>query len=74
MTDYSDYFGPEGLLVRGTIIVVPGRGETRATYTRFGRRLAADAYRVRVVDFPDLDAVTARQTQVVELVDRWMLA
>lgn len=56
MTQYSDHFGPEGLLVRGTIIVVPGRGETRATYTRFGRRLAADAYRVRVVDAPDLDA------------------
>ncbi|WP_427917405.1 alpha/beta hydrolase [Streptomyces sp. cg40] len=55
MTQYSDYFGPEGLLVRGTILIVPGRGETRATYTRFGRRLAADAYRVRVVDAPDLD-------------------
>ncbi|MBK3573496.1 alpha/beta hydrolase [Streptomyces sp. MBT65] len=55
MTQYTDYFGPEGLLVRGTVIVVPGRGETRATYTRFGRRLAADAYRVRVVDAPDLD-------------------
>lgn len=55
MTQYTDYFGPEGLLVRGTIIVVPGRGETRATYTRFGRRLSADAYRVRVVDAPDLD-------------------
>ncbi|WP_329241919.1 lysophospholipase [Streptomyces sp. NBC_01478] len=55
MTQYSDHFGPEGLLVRGTVLVVPGRGETRATYTRFGRRLAADAYRVRVVDAPDLD-------------------
>lgn len=55
MTQYSDYFGPEGLLVRGTILIVPGRGETRATYTRFGTRLAADAYRVRVVDAPDLD-------------------
>ncbi|MFI5881567.1 alpha/beta hydrolase [Streptomyces sp. NPDC051554] len=54
MTQYSDYFGPEGLRVRGTVLVVPGRGETRATYTRFGRRLAADAYRVRVIDAPDL--------------------
>ncbi|MFJ4632237.1 alpha/beta hydrolase [Streptomyces sp. NPDC088847] len=54
MTQYSDYFGPEGLRVRGTVLVVPGRGETRSTYTRFGRRLAADAYRVRVVDAPDL--------------------
>lgn len=56
MTQYSDYFGPEGLRVRGTVLVVPGRGETRATYARFGRRLAADAYRVRVIDAPDLDA------------------
>ncbi|MBK6010668.1 alpha/beta hydrolase [Streptomyces sp. MBT53] len=71
MTQYSDYFGPEGLLVRGTILIVPGRGETRATYTRFGRRLAADAYRVRVVDAPDLDtedltALAARLTEAAE--------
>lgn len=52
---HTDHFGPEGLLVRGTVVVVPGRGETRATYDRFGRRLAADAYRVRVVDAPRLD-------------------
>jgi alpha-beta hydrolase superfamily lysophospholipase len=56
MTQYSDHHGPEGLLVRGTILVVPGRGETPATYARFGRRLAADAYRVRVIDAPGLDA------------------
>ncbi|MGW0875411.1 alpha/beta hydrolase [Streptomyces sp. NPDC002740] len=56
MTQYSDYHGPEGLRVRGTVVVVPGRGETRATYARLGRRLAADAYRVRVIDAPDLAA------------------
>ncbi|MEV6197733.1 alpha/beta hydrolase [Streptomyces sp. NPDC051920] len=56
MTQYSDHHGPEGLLVRGTILVVPGRGETWATYERFGARLAADAYRVRVIDPPALDA------------------
>ncbi|MFE2517152.1 alpha/beta hydrolase [Streptomyces mirabilis] len=56
MTQYSDHHGPEGLRTRGTILVVAGRGETRATYARFGRRLAADAYRVRVIDAPDLDA------------------
>ncbi|WP_105969169.1 alpha/beta hydrolase [Streptomyces geranii] len=55
MTYHSDYFGPEGLRVRGTVIVVPGRGETRATYVRFGKRLAADAYRVRVIDAPFLE-------------------
>ncbi|UXX97137.1 lysophospholipase [Streptomyces sp. AD2-2] len=71
MTQYSDYFGPEGLRVRGTVLVVPGRGETRSTYTRFGRRLAADAYRVRVIDAPDLDtedltALAARLSEAAE--------
>ncbi|PSM45048.1 alpha/beta hydrolase [Streptomyces dioscori] len=56
MTEYTDHHAPEGLRTRGTVIVVPGRGETRDTYTRLGRRLAADAYRVRVVDAPDIDA------------------
>ncbi|WUW26103.1 lysophospholipase [Streptomyces sp. NBC_01463] len=54
MPEYTDHFGPEGLRTRGTVLVVPGRGETRAAYARFGRRLAADAYRVRVVDAPGL--------------------
>ncbi|MEU4093699.1 alpha/beta hydrolase [Streptomyces sp. NPDC026673] len=56
MPEHTDHHGPEGLRTRGTIVVVPGRGETRATYARFGARLAADAYRVRVIDAPDLDA------------------
>ncbi|MFJ4856625.1 alpha/beta hydrolase [Streptomyces sp. NPDC088730] len=56
MPEYSDHFGPEGLRVRGTVLVVPGRGETRAAYARFGRRLAADAYRVRIIDAPEIDA------------------
>ncbi|MGW2963212.1 alpha/beta hydrolase [Streptomyces sp. NPDC001220] len=56
MTEYSDHHAPEGLLTRGTVVVVPGRGESRATYGRLGRRLAADAYRVRVVDGPEIDA------------------
>ncbi|MFE0360835.1 alpha/beta hydrolase [Streptomyces griseoaurantiacus] len=55
MTEYDDHFAPQGLRVRGTVVVVPGRGETRATYGRLGRRLAADAYRVRVLDAPALD-------------------
>ncbi len=56
---YSDYLAPAGLRVRGTVIVMPGRGETRATYARFGSRLAYDAYRVRVVDPPDVDPADA---------------
>ncbi|MFD7807949.1 alpha/beta hydrolase [Streptomyces cellulosae] len=55
-SDHTDHFAPEGLRTRGTVVVVPGRGETRATYDRFGSRLAADAYRVRVVDAPAVDA------------------
>jgi alpha-beta hydrolase superfamily lysophospholipase len=48
----ADYTGPEGLRTRGTVVVVPGRGESQASYERFGRRLAADSYRVRVLSAP----------------------
>jgi alpha-beta hydrolase superfamily lysophospholipase len=51
-TFVADYTGPEGLRTRGTVLVVPGRGEGEATYRRFGRRLAADSYRVRVLSAP----------------------
>jgi alpha-beta hydrolase superfamily lysophospholipase len=51
-TFVTDYTGPEGLRTRGTVLVVPGRGEGEATYRRFGRRLAADSYRVRVLAAP----------------------
>ncbi|MDT4891766.1 MAG: hypothetical protein QOE97_801 [Pseudonocardiales bacterium] len=51
-----DYVGPHGLRVRGTVLVIPGRGETSHSYVRFGARLAADAYRVRVLAAPELDA------------------
>ena len=40
---------PEGIAPRGTLIVAAGRGETPDAYGRFGRRLAADGYRVRVL-------------------------
>jgi alpha-beta hydrolase superfamily lysophospholipase len=43
---------PEGVTARGTLIVIPGRGEQPSLYERFGRRLAADAYRVRAVADP----------------------
>ena len=55
---------PEGLNPRGTVIVVPGRGELPGVYERFGRRLAADAYRVRAVANPiDDAALTERQVR-----------
>jgi len=51
---------PDGLNPRGTVVVIPGRGELPAVYERLGRRLAADAYRVRVVADPAVDAELAR--------------
>lgn len=51
----TDYHPPLGLRTRGTVVVVPGRGESRAAYRRLGSRIAADAYRVRVVDPPSID-------------------
>jgi alpha-beta hydrolase superfamily lysophospholipase len=51
---------PAGGTPRGTLVVLPGRGETTASYERFGRRLSADAYKVRLVpvSLSDLDDVT----------------
>jgi len=49
-----DHHVPDGLRTRGTVVVVPGRGESPETYERFAARLAADAYRVRVVERPHL--------------------
>jgi alpha-beta hydrolase superfamily lysophospholipase len=50
-----DYRPPNGLRTRGTVIILPGRGETPAVYARLGSRLAYDAYRVRVTDLPGTD-------------------
>jgi alpha-beta hydrolase superfamily lysophospholipase len=41
---------PDGVVARGTVVVLPGRGEHGGVYERFGRRLAADGYRVRALD------------------------
>ena len=59
MTDSFDE--PDGIAPRGTLIVAAGRGENAAAYARFGRRLAVDGYRVRVLDdvAADLPAATA---------------
>src|ERR1700743_178812 len=52
---------PEGLNPRGTIIVIPGRGERPDVYERFGRRLSADAYRVHAVVNPVEDQVVTEE-------------
>lgn len=59
----TEHLPPAGLTIRGTVVVVPGRGESPLTYARFGRRLAADAYHVRILTatdehLPALDDVT----------------
>jgi alpha-beta hydrolase superfamily lysophospholipase len=46
---------PDGIACRGTIVVIPGRGEQPAHYQRFGRRIAADGYRVHAVADPTAD-------------------
>ncbi|MCK9895939.1 alpha/beta hydrolase [Frankia sp. AgB32] len=51
---------PPGLRTRGTVLVVPGRGESTGTYRRFGTRLAVDAYQVRVLSAPTLDQADLR--------------
>src|SRR5262245_37553835 len=43
---------PAGPALRGTLIVLPGRGESPDVYERFGRRLSIDAYRVHAVAAP----------------------
>ncbi|MFF2847254.1 alpha/beta hydrolase [Streptomyces sp. NPDC058001] len=41
---------PAGIAPRGTLVVLPGRGEHALVYERFGRRLAADGYVVHALD------------------------
>ncbi|GAB3075427.1 alpha/beta hydrolase [Nocardioides zeae] len=63
----TTYDEPAGVAARATLVVLTGRGETPAGYARLGRRLSADAYRVRVVatDLGDLDAVEAAVTDAL---------
>ncbi|MFF3567768.1 alpha/beta hydrolase [Nocardia jiangxiensis] len=57
---------PEGATPRGTIVLLPGRGETAASYARLGRRLSADGYRVRFVPV-ELGDVAGARAAVEEL-------
>ncbi|MDX6255993.1 MAG: hypothetical protein QOJ11_2327 [Frankiales bacterium] len=58
----------QGLLCRGTVVVLPGRGEHGEVYERLGRRLAYDAYEVVAVDalpttpIEELAALVRRQS------------
>ena len=62
----ANWSGPEGVAPRGTLIVIPGRGEGPDLYERFGRRIAADAYRVQAVADPVADpALTTSQVLAI---------
>jgi len=61
-TTAANWTEPDGVAARGTLIVIPGRGEAPELYERFGRRLAGDAYRVHVLADPVADpALTTSQ-------------
>ncbi|GGK84482.1 alpha/beta hydrolase [Streptomyces flaveus] len=49
---------PSGIAPRGTLVLLPGRGEHGGVYERFGRRIATDGYRVRALGDAALDPDT----------------
>ena len=57
---------PDPVPLRGTLVVLPGRGESAQVYERFGRRIATDAYRVHVVAAPS-DSAERTHDQVLGL-------
>lgn len=62
MTDAFDE--PTGIAARGTVLVAAGRGETIDAYQRFGKRIAADGYKVRLL--PDVTTDLAASVAEVE--------
>lgn len=66
---FSRWKEPEGIAPRGTLIVVPGRGEHPGLYERFGRRVAADGYRVWAVADPTFGADRVTRQVVALLAD-----
>jgi len=59
-TTVLSWHEPSGPALRGTLVVLPGRGESPQVYERFGRRLATDSYRVHAVTSPGDDPERAR--------------
>ncbi len=60
---------PAGIATRGTLVVIPGRGEQPAHYERFGRRIAADGYRVHAVTDPTADPAFAASQVSAQLAE-----
>ena len=46
----TEVWSPDGAASRGTVVVLPGRGEHPGVYQRLGRRLAVDGYTAVVAD------------------------
>ena len=65
MSEVVSWDEPAGLNPRGTVVVLTGRGEDPSVYERLGRRLSADAWRVRVTDGHDDDTVRAQVEALV---------
>lgn len=55
----ANWTEPDGVAPRGTLVLIPGRGEAPELYERFGRRIAADGYRVHVLADPVADPALA---------------
>jgi len=56
-----------GPAARGTVILLPGRGEHAGVYERFGRRLAFDAYAVHALSVAPEDDPASLRDQVSAL-------
>ena len=56
----TTWLEPDGIAPRGTVVVLPGRGESAPVYERLGRRLSGEAYRVQVAPAPAESADRAR--------------
>ena len=57
----ATWHAPEGIAVRGTLVLLPGRGESPQVYERFGRRLSADAYEVHALRAPSDSPADTRE-------------
>ncbi|MFD7506473.1 alpha/beta hydrolase [Streptomyces sp. NPDC059850] len=58
---------PAGIAPRGTLVLLPGRGEHGGVYERFGRRISTDGYRVRALGdaSSDPEAITEAATKLL---------
>jgi alpha-beta hydrolase superfamily lysophospholipase len=61
---------PPGPAARGTVIVLPGRGEHGGVYERLGRRLAADGYAVHALDLPPDGGIADVERAVAPIAER----